>query len=272
MSLGLDKVRSTMVEKPLNWLSNTKLSNWSSKHHQANNMKVITGIGVFSIVAKDGYGCYLYVKQSLENKKIPDDKRKFVAALDLANGGLMILMQLLMYFTISHKVVQSKMFDKMFGKFFDRPVTKSYQTILKNKDKLSGMTGKQFHTSFEKYRKSVKDSFGYLSSLVAATILGKRVIVPFIATPLADKTKAWMCRNDKPAEVHKETINTYNTKEAPAKEVEKKEAVTKIQNLNQQPKKNSSSLLPDQNVEQKPQVNSQEQQETNLLAKVKKGK
>lgn len=53
-------------------------------NYEKDNAKFMSAIGVTSIVLKDGLGCYLYVKQSLNNEKIPEDKRKFVAALDLA--------------------------------------------------------------------------------------------------------------------------------------------------------------------------------------------
>ena len=89
-------------------------------------------------------------------------------------------------------------------------------------DKLKDMTGKEFHTAREADKKGLKNAFSYLISLAAATLIAKRIIVPFIATPLADKTKAWMSRNDKPVATHKDTKNTYNT-EKPAATIENKE-------------------------------------------------
>lgn len=204
-----------IVEKPLHWavngLAKTKVSKNICNQYYKDNRNFVNGLGVVSIVLRDGYGCYLYVKQSLNNKKIPDDKRKFVAALDLANGGLMIAMQLLMFFTVSNKNVQKKMFNALFGKVFNsRSAQKGYQALVKNIDSCKGMTGPQFHEAFGKTRKVAEDAFSYVTSLAAATIVGKRVIVPFIATPLADKTKAWMSKNDKPAVTHPETKNTYS--------------------------------------------------------------
>ena len=40
-------------------------------------------------------------------------------------------------------------------------------------------------------------TFKSVTELAAATILAKRVLVPFIATPLASKVEKWMNRNDK---------------------------------------------------------------------------
>ncbi len=122
----------------------------------------------------------------MHNKEIPDDKRNFVTALDLTNGLLMIAFQLGMFFTVQNKVCQSKMFNAAFGKLFNRPLKKAYQSIVKNSSQFKDMNDIKFSQKFEKIRSDVKDAFGGLVSLVAASIVGKRVIVPFIATPLAD--------------------------------------------------------------------------------------
>ena len=130
---GIPKINpflETTVMKPLRWASERSFIKKAGNKVFDNNRKYIDGLGVASIVAKDGLGCYLYVTQSLNNKEIPDDKRKFVAALDLTNGLLMIGFQILMFFTVSHKVCQTKMFDKFFGKMFDRPIKKTYQIMM----------------------------------------------------------------------------------------------------------------------------------------------
>ncbi|MFQ8626605.1 MAG: hypothetical protein ACLSA2_09205 [Candidatus Gastranaerophilaceae bacterium] len=54
-------------------------------------------------------------------------------------------MQLLMFFTISNKKVQAKMFNSLFGKNFTRSADKALQAQLNKMDKLKGMTGKEFH-------------------------------------------------------------------------------------------------------------------------------
>lgn len=207
--------------KPLKWLSNTNIQKTICDKFQdpKKNMAYIAGLGVTSILLKDGLGCYMYVKQSLANKKIPEDKRKFVAALDLANGGLMILLQILMTYTISKKSFQEKVFTKWFGKNFNRSSSKSAQAIMEKKNGLTGLVkgNQKFHRAFEGYRDAAINAFGGLSTLVAATVVGKRILTPFIATPLADKTKEWMCRNDKPIRINKDTKNTYDN-QTPAAE------------------------------------------------------
>lgn len=148
--------------------------------------------GIYSILLKDGLGCVMYVYQSLTNKDIPEEKRKFVAALDLTNGGLMIASQLLMAKTISNKACQSKMFEKAFGKLFNTKAAKTAEAAIKKQPKFSKLGEKQFEETFGKFKKDVSGFFEVFTTLVASTILAKRVIVPFIATPLADKVKGLM--------------------------------------------------------------------------------
>ena len=185
------------VKKPLNWIADTKVLNNVCENYQGNNLKYMAALAITSIILKDGLGCYMYVKQSLHNKDIPEDKRKFVAALDLANGGLMILAQLLMFKTISNKKIQDKIFGKFFGKLFDKSAKKSYEILLKNKEQFKNLTGKEFNIAFDKFHSNIKGTFGLLTTLVASTILAKRVIVPFIATPLADKAKGLLYQDEK---------------------------------------------------------------------------
>lgn len=206
---------TTATQKADKWLSRTSIIKKTAEKFQdpKKNAAWISGLGVASIVLKDGYGCYLYVTQSLNNKKIPEDKRKFVAALDLTNGGIMMLLQILMTYTISKKAVQANMFKKIFGKKFNRQASKGMQAILESKDHLKGKIkgNQQFHREFEAYRDAAISALGTLTTLIAATTIGKRILTPLIATPLADKAKAWMCRNDKPVQTHPETKNTYDT-------------------------------------------------------------
>ena len=88
------------------------------------------------------------------------------------------------------------MFNKFFGKMFDRPLKKTYQAIVKNTPGFENIGNIEFTRGFEKLRGRAKDAFGGVTSLVAATIIGKRVIVPFIATPLAGVVEKMMAKHD----------------------------------------------------------------------------
>lgn len=233
--MGIMQVGKSWMSKAYNYgfkktfvaLSEMPIMDKGYASYRSNNRKVIDGIGIASIILKDGVGCYMYVNQSLHNDKIPEDKRRFVAALDLANGGLMILAQILMHVTISNKIVQTKMFEKFFGKNFDRNAQKMIQAVLRNTEKYKNTSPHEIAESFAKIKGSVCDAFGSLTSLFAATTIGKRVIVPFIATPLAGKVEERMNKNKKQSVIDKETQNNYN----PSKHAINKRAKTDSVNL-----------------------------------------
>ena len=88
------------------------------------------------------------------------------------------------------------MFDKAFGKMFDRPLRKMYQAYARSTEGFSDITGAKFNKDFNSIRNSVKDAFGGLTSLAAATIVGKRMLVPFIATPLAGEVEKKMAEKE----------------------------------------------------------------------------
>ena len=154
---------------------------------------------VGSIIAKDGIGCAMYVTQSMNNKKIPDEKRKFVAALDLTNGILMILAQIGMFFAM--RKYSGPIFDKMFDKSFnliERSHTLSrvrmYADALGEKVGRKLGLGKVFDHGV---KQGAKDIFKFVLDTAAATIVGKRVIVPLVATPFASKVEKWLDEREK---------------------------------------------------------------------------
>lgn len=200
--MGINKIMTNVVDygikKPINFITTNKLAQKSCKQYQANNLSFIGKLAIASIVLKDGLGCYMYVKQSLSNKKIPEDKRKFVAALDLTNGGLMIASQILMYKAFSNKALQAKLFNGVFKKVFNSKAAKACEAKIKLNPKFKNITPKQFEETFSNFKKDVQGFFEIFTSLVASTIIAKRVIVPFMATPMADKAKGFMDKHMKP--------------------------------------------------------------------------
>ena len=73
-------------------------------------------IATVSNVTKDGVNCAYYVAQSWNNERIPEDQRKFVAGMDLANGLLNVIFQTFAGTTIG----------KMAEKFFDKKIAILY--------------------------------------------------------------------------------------------------------------------------------------------------
>ncbi len=140
-------------------------------------------IAVASNVAKDALGCYYYVTQSLNNERIPQEKRKFVASLDLANGILMIATQLAIgipvaknsgkwFKALSSKVLTKKNLDKLFEQ-------------VKKSEKFQDIGRVSFNKAVENVEKVAKNGFVFLTTLIGTTIIAKRAVVPFISTPLA---------------------------------------------------------------------------------------
>lgn len=194
-------INDKLICKPLNYIGNMKFLDGLNRGYQLDNAKIIAGVSVGSIVLKDGLGCVMYVKQSLNNKKIPEKKRKFVAALDLVNGILMVGTQIGMFFLFNK--CQDKLFKKCFGKYFNRSALKGYMARLKGKTGMENLAGLDFHKGAGKYMGTVANAFKQLTSLIVTSIIAKRVIVPFISTPLADKAKGWMDKNSEPAKTLK---------------------------------------------------------------------
>lgn len=139
---------------------------------------------------KDLVACGLYVQASLANKKIPAERRPFVATMDFVNGITNVSLQLLLAFTVQTKPVVGATTKLIFGK-----VTKSHY-------------------------KAVKAGIG----LVVATIFAKRILSYLISTPIAtamkDKfapKKGTTSVETKPAEVKEQA-----SKSSPDKALEQK--------------------------------------------------
>ena len=164
------------------------------KAFQKDPEKALAYMTVGSIVAKDGIGCYKYVTQSLKNKEIPEERRNFVAALDLTNGVLMIAAQIGMFFLMRR--FSEPIFDRIFKSSFGEKATKFLAERVRMLQKSDGVnSARKLEISKElqkKVRKDALDAFKFVSEIAAATIVGKRIIVPFVATPLANVVKGKM--------------------------------------------------------------------------------
>lgn len=136
------------IRKPEIW---KKATNAFMEEDAVQTFALVSGI------SKDAINCIYYVTQSATNEKIPEDKRPFVASLDLSNGLLNVTLQAAIGYYV--KKYNGTLFDNYIGKKI-----KVNKTIAKN-------------------------GFGVLVTLVATQILTKRVLVPFIATPMASMFK-----------------------------------------------------------------------------------
>ena len=159
-------------------------------------MKALAVSTITSIAIKDGVGCGMYVYQSMNNKKIPEKRRKFVAALDLTNGVLMIVSQIAAFYLMGK--LNDKLFHKWFGKAFDKggKAFKAYAEQIRADQKAAGIAKplKKYilKRGYDGLKEDVFGTFKFVTELAASTIGAKRILVPFIATPLASKVEKMM--------------------------------------------------------------------------------
>ena len=204
---GIDGITSGIAKgfsKVLGAASKAKPMKKLGEQFQKNPETALALTTVASIVVKDGVGCYKYVTQSLNNEKIPEKQRSFVAALDLTNGVLMILAQIGMFFAMRK---------------LSEPIFKDIATrirMLADKTKEKAPRKLTINKDYNKVREDALGVFKFVLDIAAATILGKRVIVPFIATPLANKVKDKM-----DAKIHHEDKKPEENKDGQKLDIKK---------------------------------------------------
>lgn len=151
-------------------------------------------IATVSNVSKDAVNCAYYTIQSLNNERIPEDQRKFVAALDLANGIMNVGVQIATAFGLS-KWVES-IFDDKIAKSKDFSIKEevikqkfaSLPNELKKKTTESQFI-KDYIQKMEGRTKLARTGFTVLFVNIAMQILTKRIITPLFATPMASYFK-----------------------------------------------------------------------------------
>ena len=230
-------VVSGIIGAPTNW---SKVQNGLKKFDGKKCANAVAALMITSICLKDGVGCWMYVHQSLNNEKIPEKRRKFVASLDLTNGGLMILTQILAFFGM--KKLNEKLLYSCLGKTFDKTgqafkLLAGKVRVFQKLDHLKKPTDvKELRGHHSELQKFCLESIGNITNLVAATILAKRIVVPFIATPLANELKTWADKREKmkngeiPAE-SKDTIDVSMKGNNKSEETEQPEIEETATNL-----------------------------------------
>ena len=138
------------------------------------------------MVAKDGIGCGMYVYQSMNNDKIPEERRNFVWKLDAVNGVLMIGFQIL--FFLGMRKFNDKLFNKAFKIFNKKNFNSLAEQIRVDQKSIPQIpsTKGDLGTEFDAMKASGLAVFKSVTELVASTILAKRVVVPFISTYITD--------------------------------------------------------------------------------------
>ena len=152
-------------------------------------------IATVSNVSKDAVNCAYYTIQSLNNERIPEDQRKFVAALDLSNGIMNVGVQIATAFGLSDLV--TSVFDNKIAKSKDFSLS---EDVIKEKfrklpEELKIKTTeaqfiKDYAKKMEGRVKLARTGFTVLFVNIAMQILTKRIITPLFATPMASYFKA----------------------------------------------------------------------------------
>lgn len=182
MSISLDVGKSLFRSTPIKYLSKFSAAG------------AVSTIALVSGLSKDVVNCYYYVTQSLKNEKIPEEKRKFVAALDLSNGILNVIMQTAIGVPIAK--FADKIFEKkIVPKYFSPEVAaKTYKAL---KEKFPKISSEVVEGRISRNRSWARGGLAVIATLVGAQIVAKRIIVPLIATPMASYFKKQFEKNDK---------------------------------------------------------------------------
>ncbi len=166
----------------------TKIANTLMPENPTDIAKLLA---LISTTTKDAVNCYYYTTQSYNNKRIPEDKRKFVAGIDLSNGILNVITQLTLGLCIN------KWSDKLYERIFNGGFVPTKEKISDYTDKVNNYLKKSVLTeniscseadiksAIKKTNKIAKGGFGVIAVLIVTQIIAKRVIVPFLSTPLA---------------------------------------------------------------------------------------
>jgi len=168
------------------------------KPARENPAKFAANMALVSALTKDAVNCYYYYTQSLHNEKIPEDKRGFVASMDLVNGVLNVGMQ----FTIGSWITKHNgaWFDKFVGKSLDE--NKSTEIAKKVSDAIKAkhpnekieinqiknyMKDKKVLNGLKAGGKAewLKIGFSVITTLLGTQVFTKRVLTPLFSPPIA---------------------------------------------------------------------------------------
>lgn len=172
-------------------------------------------LALISTTTKDAVNCYYYTTQSYNNEKIPEDKRKFVAGIDLANGILNVITQLTLGLFVNKKS------DKWFDKVMSGGLVPTPDNIAKYKKDANNILAKfsikctdaNIENAIKNTNKLAKSGFGVIVVLVVTQILAKRVIVPFLSTPLAGFFKNFLEKRENAKNGNNDAIGQNNNQD-----------------------------------------------------------
>lgn len=117
-------------------------------------------------VGKDVFAYATRFKTTMNNKEIPEEKRPFVASMDLMSGVVTAIMQIGVGFSLANPKFQNKIWEKL-----------SKNCTFKDMN-------------------AAKKGFSQILALVGSSILAERILVPVFATPLAELAEKKILHHD----------------------------------------------------------------------------
>ncbi len=170
-----------MKINPLNKITNSQLVNKHIRHAIEDDTfaaKTLVAINV----AKDVFAYGARFATTMKNKEIPEEKRPFVASMDLMSGVVTAAMQIGVGFSLANPKFQDKIWDKTFKNCKFNDVV------------------------------AAKKGFSQILALIGSTVLAERILVPLIATPAAEQFEKKVMHHTptkKEEQKPQKTINFY---------------------------------------------------------------
>lgn len=133
-----------------------------------NNSRNVKALLLSSVVL-DTYGNMVDYYKTDGNKEVPSEKKPYIKAYKLMNGIVSAVAQVGLGFTVLNNKVQENLAHALFGSLKKQGTKESLEL-------------------FNKCAKGTKAA----TTLILATVLVKRLLVPFIVTPLASFTSHFL--------------------------------------------------------------------------------
>ncbi|MBQ8886980.1 MAG: hypothetical protein IJY61_04695 [Candidatus Gastranaerophilales bacterium] len=168
-----------MKINPLNKITNSELVNKHIKKAIENDTFAAKTLVTIN-VAKDVFAYGARFATTMNNKEIPEEKRPFVASMDLMSGVVTAAMQIGVGFSLANPKFQDKIWDKTFKNCKFNDVV------------------------------AAKKGFSQILALIGSTILAERILVPLIATPAAEQFEKKVMHHNPQSKQKKTQSDFYN--------------------------------------------------------------
>lgn len=170
--MNVGKVANTGIKTPLL----TKITSSKAVRNTVTTLgKNVPMITVISVVSKDLVGALILFYQTYHNKRIPEKKRKYLAAYELTSGAYNVAFPLTAGAFLTSDSFKHKTAKAAFKKYYTAP-----EVIAK----ATGATQEAMIKNMKTFDKCNKGLAAFVA-VVFTAIISKRIICPFVGGPLA---------------------------------------------------------------------------------------